>query len=154
MEYSTDLHLTVLHVGPAKTLYEEIFRKSGITQPQYQKALSAFISECVARSAQYYQAYAKGLAVLRSEKKWHLVVLVEPNSPLRQIRKESSALFAQFLTECGIRSAQEFIKFSPAIAQHSPTWLPHITLRTVQSPIRAPEGGFGADVLLGPLHLR
>ncbi len=147
-----DLHLTVLHIGPAKSLYQEVRNVAGTSLERYELEMVSLLRKCIARSKDEYKAQVTGITVLDSSVQSHLVLLVNPSEELCLLRDYCRRHFMLFLEHCGIKSPELFAAQSRSISQHAPEWLPHITIGAGVRSVPAVKGL--GEINLGRLYVR
>lgn len=129
---SDKAHLTVLHIGRLADLDGEL---SGFRAPVGNGGLlddfGRFVKEL--KAAPTYRATALSIENLRVGESGVRVLRLEPSADLARFRRETRAGFLHTIERLGVADAETFMARSRTVAQYSPNWLPHITLRAVHT---------------------
>jgi hypothetical protein len=135
----SSFHLTVLHIGKAERLYDEIKTFSDIDKDSFLMNFETLILKLESLIFPYKKfkfQLVSDSAVLFGSTKEIVVLLLEPSAELITIHSESLLLYTMFLNYCGIQDADAFIKASRVLA-HSSVLTPHVTLGRIHTDISA-----------------
>jgi hypothetical protein len=149
-----DLHLTVFHIGKSLDLFSEVSATAGVALDVYETRIVAYLRACVERSRSMYQGQVIASDVLRNDDRSYAVIKIAPEPALLDLRKWCRDSFLAMLQQNGIHNPENFMRGSSAIGQHSPEWLPHVTLSA-----GPPDGTVGKNLVrntleFGHLHVR
>jgi hypothetical protein len=124
-----DLHLTILHIGKSLELYNEVNSATGLDLRSFEDSLVGFLLSCTSGEiGERFHCELSDVSELSSGEQSYLVAGVIPSPELRGAREKCRRGFLHLLSDFGIVDPEGFMEESDTIAQHSSSWLPHITL--------------------------
>jgi hypothetical protein len=135
----SSFHLTVLHIGKAERLYDEIKTFSDIDKDSFLMNFETLILKLESLILPYREfefQLVSDSSILFGSTKEIVVLSLKPNAELIKIHSESLLLYTMFLNDCGIQDVDEFIKASRVLA-HSSVLTPHVTLGRIHTDISA-----------------
>jgi hypothetical protein len=136
---ANESHLTILHIGKLAQLASEI----GEQNPRFHRHDLLTALDSLARALNAADAagvvFASAIEDLPVGSGGVRVIRIRPGKRLASFRTQARDSFLVALGSLGIRDAEAFAAMSPSIAQYSPLWLPHVTLKFVESPSLRPR---------------
>jgi hypothetical protein len=149
-----DLHLTVFHIGKSRELYAEVAAISSVSLNAYEARMVTYLQQCKQRSRQTYRGEIISADLLESGGNTFSVLRIAPEANLLELRDWCRNSFLHLLKLNGIPDPEHFMQSSLVVQQHSPTWLPHVTLAAKSTDRTLGAALLRRQLVFGPLHVR
>ncbi|WP_141867664.1 hypothetical protein [Arthrobacter sp. SLBN-53] len=149
-----DLHLTVFHIGKSRELYAEVAAISGVSLDAYEARMVTYLRQCTQRSRLTYQGEIISADLLESDGHTFSVLRIAPEATLLELRDWCRHSFLHLLKRNGIPDPEHFMQSSSVVQQHSPAWLPHVTLAAKSTDRTLGAALVRRQLVFGPLHVR
>jgi len=123
------LHLTLFHLGKPDELFDEI----GAQNPDIHSAHFAYELSRVLKGTLVHdeeiETTGKELGLYEQNSKPVIVIRLEDNEKIRELRGEFLARFEEFLAACGIKDIPGYMQTSPNLRyQTQESYDPHISI--------------------------
>lgn len=129
-----DAHLTLLHIGRLQDLRSELeqFLSLRISVEVYSEVLSGCFRDVLSHSRESTNVVIRRLTTVGVSGNLKLALEVPATAYLSSVRSYARSRFKDSLHAFGVATPEAFMSWSNVIAQHSPSWNPHITLQGSQ----------------------
>lgn len=124
-----DAHLTILHIGKIKDLLRDVrdAASSTITETRFSRDIGSYLTFLQHEFLSGDRLLATRYLLIGGSDKY-LALSVEPSAYVLSLRLEARRQLVSALERLGVSSGEDFMRRSKAVAQHSPDWVPHVTV--------------------------
>lgn len=146
-----NLHFTVLFVGSAVGLYQDIASKVPVSYLRWTRQVEQFASRVLKQGHSQYLARTSTLTTLEAAGRSYVIVQVVPPKELMEVRSYAWAELVKLVRVQGVEDAAGFLLESRVLGFPAGPWIPHITLAKDRRPQY--EMQFIENLELGALQL-